>query len=95
MEKRKEPLSCRIEDGKLIIQVGVDTLAFAAENIPKLITEGGEPSVKIIDSRIFARDVLIELERDDASSSPSLLERMLDEAIFAACENGSMGVVDI
>jgi len=90
MEYSKDPLKCEIVEKRLVISIGIDTLAFSATLCPKLLNEHQDPVIKIIDTSIFAEDVKSELEKIDCYEK-CLLTDMLDEAIFNAVENGSLG----
>lgn len=90
---RDRPLQACIQDDQLVIRIGLETLKFAAEHCP-LFYDGtvencDPPYTKIKDARELAKDVKRELfrEREDGSSP---IRDLLDEAIMAACEDGSL-----
>lgn len=76
-------LKCYVKDDKLIISIGVNTLAFCAENnnIPDF-------NIQVIDNNRFAEDVCgaIMDEFEDGSSD---ISNLLDKAIINCAENGS------
>jgi hypothetical protein len=98
--RNKQPLSVTItQDGVLTIEIGIDTLAFAAlysEHAWKLAGEdSGKPTsimpdklLKVTDKYGFATDVL-ETLKAEAEDGSSLLTEMLDAAAQKAIEDGS------
>lgn len=74
-----QPLKCEVSDGKLILSIGVDTLAFADQE---------RLQVKVTNPNEFAKDVARELaaEREDGST---ILTDVLDLGMEKAAENGS------
>lgn len=97
--KKNTPLSAEIENGELVIRIGIDTLAYAAERCPKFYEYdkheqlGVEIYCKICDPAELAKDVKRELfrEKEDGSSPFSDL---LDECIVAARDDGSLAFAD-
>lgn len=88
------PLTCKVEDGRIVIYIGFDELAFAAANHPDFWDgESGTdvPNIKIIDSKTFAKEVAAALENEEEDGS-SLITQLLDDAIKAAVEDGCEGV---
>jgi len=93
---KDRPLQAIIVDDELVIRIGIETLAFAAEHI-ELPVRGFDDNVhphwKVVDSNELARDVCRKLSHEDeAGSSP--LTRILDESILEAYEDGSAGFED-
>lgn len=88
-------LDVKIEGEVLMISVGINRLANAIELAPDLATydqEIGEFRYpKIIDSKMFAREVAIALERESEDGT-TLVHAMLDRAACDAIENGAEGV---
>lgn len=91
-----QPLSCKVEDDELVIRIGIDTLAFAADQ-GELFNPFDEDlndfvqKWKVIDSKGFAEDVSRELEREDEiGGSPLiyLIEKMFDKVL----DDGSLSV---
>ena len=92
---RHDPLKCFIEDGVLVMQVGVETIAHAIKLDPHL-TEHDEDSGEWIEPEItdvdkFAIEVLqaIKAESDDGTT---LIHMALDTAAMNAIENGADGI---
>lgn len=81
------PLKCEIEDGKLVISIGIYTLAYAAgANKQSGICQG---LCYIYDDERFAKDVVKELLRENEVGE-SLLSKTLDSAMIMAENNGSV-----
>lgn len=94
----KERLQCKIENGNLIISIGIDTLKYLAESsesadVLRYHKHFNPEGVwtKISNKKEFAKDVLHELllEREDGTT---IVYELLDDAIAMAIENGSTGV---
>lgn len=88
---KKHPLTVSIEKDELVIRIGVATLKFAVEAGPRFEEEEDAP--KIIDAAVFAKDVLHELLDEDEEGS-TRVHALLDDAAWAAVENGSEGVAE-
>lgn len=80
-------LHAKVVGKRLIISIGAETLAFAAEECD------GNPKVKIVDAKQLALDVISELEREDEVGASKLTD-LFDEAVNAAMENGSIAFAD-
>jgi hypothetical protein len=76
---KDQPLKFAIEDGRLIISIGVNTLAFADEE---------RTCYLVTDADGFARDVLIELQNEKEDGSTAITDA-LDKAMTEAVESGS------
>jgi len=88
------PLRCKAVGGDIEMGVGMNVLAFAAENHPDFWDgESGldVPNIKITDRQEFARAVADAIN-DEAEDGSTLLTRMLDAAIAKAVEDGCDGV---
>lgn len=90
VEPKNQPLRAEIEGGRLVMSIGIDTLAFAFEHDPKREQVRGH-DCKVIDSAQFAADVLRALEREEEDGS-TLLNKMIDAACEDALDDGSIGV---
>lgn len=86
-----QPLKIKIKDNVLCISIGVNTLAFALEHIPKAFSE---PAYKSTNNAAFAVDVQSELTREEEDGA-NPVHLLLDEAINKAIENGSAFVEEI
>jgi hypothetical protein len=81
-------LHAKIVGQRLIVSIGIDTLAFAAEECD------GNPKVKILDPKTLAKDVISELQKDDEVGA-SMLTDLFDKAVNLAMENGSIAFAEI
>jgi hypothetical protein len=93
---RQQPLQVEIVDGRLIVSIGVETLAFAAENGPALEDynelEGEFIGIRVEDPNLFAADVLrygLDAEAEDGTTR---VHEMLDAAMCEAVEQGAEGI---
>lgn len=103
MEKlhRNTPLQCVIRGGKLVIEIGIETLAFAAEESPEfwrrwsVDPETGETRqgklVTVRKPNEWAKEVRHALlaEEEDGSTP---ITKLLDEAMLAAVDDGAMSI---
>lgn len=86
MGKREStPLTALVQDGVLIIRIGIDTLAFAAEREPmRMGTREREPGHFVSDKAGFAADVvrvLLDEEEDGSSRLTDLFDQACEDAI--------------
>lgn len=82
------PLAVKVAGGKLIIEIGINTLAFACDpaNGGKL----GNWKVKKGSELEWAKDVIHEMEHEDGDfEAQSRVGNWLDEMCDYAAENGS------
>lgn len=89
MLKRNIPLRCQVVERVLTIEIGIDTLKFAAENSPKFWNgEADVHTLKVTNADQFAEDVrrALTAEEEDGSTPLNLL---LDEMIEDAVDDGS------
>ncbi len=95
---RDTGLNVAVRDGVLVIEIGVDTLAFAWEHHADSHDEQGERRADwptVVDAEEFARDVKAELlDTGYGRDGDSALTRLLDKAMRDACEGGSLGLSD-
>jgi hypothetical protein len=87
LDKPDGRLHARIDGKRLVISIGMETLAFAAEKCD------GNPQVKILSDHQLALDVIHELEKENEIGM-SRLSDLFDGAITAAWENGSTAFED-
>lgn len=88
---RDHRLDVEIVDGELRIRIGVQTLAFAAENPPgRGLWDDGQ-QVSVLNADEWAEDVRRKLLRDEEDGTTEL-HLLLDSAMRQACENGSAAV---
>jgi hypothetical protein len=90
------PLNAKIEGDQLVIRIGIDTLAFAAEHCPRFYDNEKNPDppfIKVTDKRELALDVVCALlhEQEDGTTPLCIL---LDDAFEYAYGDGSLGFYD-
>lgn len=90
------PLSCKIEDGELVIRIGIGVLAFATEGLdPFTVYDPNKRDWRVewrvTDSLQFAKDIRHELI-DESEDGSSLLTELLDKACTQALDQGSLGI---
>lgn len=90
-DPRQQPLDLNIESGRLVISIGIETLRHAIALSPYMLNFVDFSEPRIIDDDVFARDVLLELDREDEDGT-TLVHLALDKAAERAIENGSEGV---
>lgn len=93
--KRNAPLSACIEGNQLVVRIGIDTLAFSAEHCPRFYDadkplDADGPYVRVTNKRELAKDIVRELLREEEDGT-NPLHVLLDDAIEAAREDGSLG----
>jgi hypothetical protein len=98
MSERNEPLTVDVVGGRLVISIGVETLAFAAVH-----SEWANPwddaandyrrMIVVTDADLMAREVARALD-DEQEDGTTPVHLLLDAAIIAACENGGEGFAD-
>ena len=88
------PMKCVIRDGAIVIELGMEALAFATKHHPELQDEECEPLYTITDPAVWAKSIMETLnsEREDGSS---YITDMFDRAIMWAIEQGEFGVEPI
>lgn len=93
MEPSKQhPLCVKIEDGKLVISIGIETLCFATENCERFYDpEKDRYAFKVTDAAKFASDVALSLQHEEEDGSTPV-SRLLDAACEDAIEGGSEGI---
>ena len=84
----KEPLMCEVTGGRLVMSIGIDTLAWASTK-----RNGGTLPYRfrVVNKREFAADVGRAITHENEIGD-TMLNRMLDEAIQKAADNGSTGL---
>lgn len=83
---RNDPLKAEINDGKLVISIGVDTLCHAVE----IGISYGMGEITITDKDTFVGEILDELNNESEDGS-TIIHRMFDEAASNTIENGAIG----
>ena len=92
-DPRKSPLRVLIEEGMLVISIGVDTLAFACEQGEALRDEFGNHRGAIIDNYQFADSVADALRIEDECGQTDLT-RAIDRAFDLAVTSGAVQWAD-
>jgi len=94
MKNKDKPLTVEVKDNKLIISIGIDTLAFVAERCPHFYNydkhNNEEKYVTVVDNNELAHDVVRALT-DEEEDGSTILHRLIDDAIEDAYEDGSLG----
>lgn len=91
-EKRlNQPLTCRIEAGELVIRVGLDVLEFATTQPDYGPFAEWPKQPRVVDKEAWAKDIRDELLKEEEDGS-SPLTNLIDAAMLAASENGSIGL---
>lgn len=93
------PLLVDVKNGRLVISIGVETLAFSAENSnffnPFIDTQNAFVRLwKITNAHDFAHDVKHAL-CEEAEDGSTLLTRLLDKGIKQAVDDGSTAVEEV
>ena len=84
-----------IEGDEIVIRVPIAAIPFAADIAMDFEWFHGEDAtMKIVDAKLFAEDLLTELLREDEEGT-TMVHLMLDKAILAAVEAGAEGVEEI
>ena len=89
------PLTCMARGGVIDMFIGTKTLRCAAEHHPDFWDESNGPDVpniKITSLPKFAAEVVNQLNKENPDDGSTMLQRMLDQAIRQAVENGCEGV---
>lgn len=93
---KDQPLYCNIEGEELVIRIGIDTLAWAAEHNPRFFNPDkpyAEKYITVENNIELAHDVVGELNGEEEDGTTPL-HLLLDEALFNAAENGSLGYAE-
>ena len=82
---KDDVLEVGLVDGRLVISIGVNALAFAAAN--------HDDGITICDPDLAAEEIVRELRREEEDGTTPV-HRLLDKAVFDAWENGGDGFGD-
>lgn len=102
MTKRSpsKPLKVKVSNGVLTIEIGVDTLAFAALRgdyafgLMGPAQERPDTRFSIKNKTSFAREVAHELRDELGEDGSTLISNVIDDAIERAIEQGSAEFID-
>jgi hypothetical protein len=88
----KKALNCKLKDGVLTIEVGIQTIKYAAERHDDFWQpQTDKCSLVVSDAARLAKDVRYALlAEDEVGNTP--ISKMLDAAIADAAEQGSEGI---
>lgn len=90
-DPRKSPLRILIEEGMLVISIGVDTLAFACEQGDALRDEWGNVRGGVVDHMEFAQVVADALLIEDEIGQTDV-QKAIDRAFELAIGSGTESV---
>ena len=87
-----ERLEVKVIRGRLIISIGIRTLAFAATESNENFQRGeeGQPMLRVVAALTAAHDVARVL-RDEEEDGSTMVTALLDKAITKAWEDGGEG----
>lgn len=91
---RNDGLKVCVENGVLIMQMGVEALAKAVQLNPELTMpddKGGWIEPEIIDADKFAAEIMVALKNEDEDGT-TLIHIAIDTAAMNAIENGAEGI---
>jgi hypothetical protein len=86
----EDPLRYEIDNGRLVVSIGVNTLADALQQGPEWGNE-----FRITDAAVFAQAVVAELETDEDEIGETSITRALTQAAERAIESAADGVEEI
>ena len=90
----EEPLKVRIKNDRLLISVGLNTLAHATEYCCRLCNEKNHtqyPYVKVVDKQQLGQEIL-EVLLDENEAGDTIVRKMLDDAIQDVYYAGSTAI---
>ncbi len=94
---RDQHIQVEIIEGRLVVSIGVDTLATAVKYMPKLDEAFDEVECVYIENEITDADKLaaaiVDALDDEEEDGTTLVHRMLDKAALQAIHNGAEGIV--
>jgi hypothetical protein len=90
------PLSCQVVDDELVIRIGIDVLAFAAQSRQPFNIWDDEAikwiqKIEVVDNLEWAKDIRNELSREEEDGS-SPLTNLFESAFEKAVDQGSIAV---
>ena len=92
-----DPLEVAIVDGRLVISIGVKTLAHAVQLEGGMLYQVGDEDiatgVTITDPLTAAKEIARELKREEEDGT-TLVHKLLDKAAMDAYENGGEGFAE-
>lgn len=104
MSNADELLKVEVVDGRLVISIGVDALAFACDhcefNNPFVEAEDEHDEsdfkqlYKVVDPEVFAQEVVRALKREKEDGTTPVHE-LLDHAFADAIDDGAEGIEEV
>jgi hypothetical protein len=98
LKGESDPLAVSVVDGRLVISIGIETLAFAADRSEHFyewddLRNDFVQEWKVIEPKEFAQDVARALQ-DEGEDGSTDFTRLLDKCFLQAIEDGSLGVAN-
>lgn len=94
---RDQHVEVAIDDGRLVVSIGIETLAVAVQYMPQLGEAFDEVEGRVIENEVTDADKLaaaiVEALEDEEEDGTTLVHRMIDKAALRAIENGADGIV--
>jgi len=94
---RDQHVNVELLEGRLVISIGIDTLATAVRWMPSIDDAFDEVEGKYIETEITDADKLAEAIAeqidDEEEDGTTLVHRMIDKAALRAIENGAEGII--
>lgn len=87
-DPRDHGLQAEIIDGKIVISIGINVLAFACDTGHP---ENQANEFSIVDKDQFAKDIMNEITREEEDGTTPL-HRLFDQATLDAIDQGSLGI---
>ena len=91
-----QELQIEVIDNRLVISIGISTLAFAVAHSPDLQVHNQDredfDSPVVIDEEVWARDVCAALQRETLHGDMTLIQFAFDAAFNDAIEMASDGI---
>jgi hypothetical protein len=96
MSAHNQPLEVEVVAGRLVISIGIDTVAFAAnhhEDFTPYDDEFGDyvQRWRVVENGEFAVEVARQM-KDEAEDGSTPVTRFLDKMFVAAVEDGCLGI---
>jgi hypothetical protein len=90
------PLRCAVIRGRLVVSIGIDTLAFAASQHDPWVVWDAERNdyrrrLKVTDAHEFAADI-VRVLTCEAEDGTTVVHILFDNAALEAMEQGSLAV---
>lgn len=80
-----------IEDDAIVIRLPIVNIPVAVEGANAI--GAFDAPIKVIDAAAFAKDIILELNREDEEGT-TMVHKMFDKAFNEAAEQGAQGIAD-